>query len=440
MQTLNQQSTTNYKLDSTSYESEKVINFNAKHDMSTTTQPFQTSVATTMTKQDTQPEPNQMKLPTRNASPKNQDTEQPNINIAQSSSVTVSKRSIPIEISAAQQEIKVSPQTSAWSRGQPHVALPVTSSRVVPIPRNIHGDAAWPPGRPPSSGPAESEARFQTDQGAATLAALKAWRTPAQPVLDQVVADAYAEMMTMINRPPTTQVLLTSTLPLSLNRLPPPHIPRSIDIGLLQDPEAEVRDLYGEPALPTVRTATRYYTNAEANKRGALTEQPRSRQVRGCTMDGMQEVRSSPAPSVSEPAVILIADRPDDHPPGLNTWEACSCGASPAGPALGGASSAGPALGSASPAGAALDGTSSASPALGGASSAGPARPARSLRSPALLGGASSAGPALGGASSAGPALAAAPGRSDKAGDDPADPRILQDSPPLAEPEGGGGG
>ena len=188
MQTLNQQSTTNYKRDSTSYESEKVINFNAKHDMSTTTQPFQTSVATTMTKQDTQPEPNQMKLPTRNASPKNQDTEQPNINIAQSSSVTVSKRSIPLKISAAQQEIKVSPQTSAWSRGQPHVALPVTSSHAVPIPRNIHGDAAWPPGRPPSSGPAEAEpeeaepeeaeARFQIDQGAATLAALKAWRTP----------------------------------------------------------------------------------------------------------------------------------------------------------------------------------------------------------------------------------------------------------------------
>ena len=83
MQTLNQQSTTNYKLDFTSYELEKVINFNAKNDMSTTTQPFQTSVATTMTKQDTQPEPTQMKLPTRNASPKNQDTEQPNINIAQ---------------------------------------------------------------------------------------------------------------------------------------------------------------------------------------------------------------------------------------------------------------------------------------------------------------------------------------------------------------------
>ena len=151
MQTLNQQSTTNYKLDSTSYESETVINLNAKIDMSTTTRPFQTSVATTMTKQGTQPEPTQMKLPKYNASPKNQDTEQPNINIAQSSSVTVSKRSIPIEISAAQQEIKVSPQTSAWSRGQPHVALPVTSSREVPIPRNCAaqhprrcGVAAWP--------------------------------------------------------------------------------------------------------------------------------------------------------------------------------------------------------------------------------------------------------------------------------------------------------
>ena len=354
MQTLNQQSTTNYKRDSTSYESEKVIFFNAENDMSTTTQTFQTSMATTMVKQHTQPEHTQMKLPTSDTSPRNQEKQKlQDIDIAQSTSVTVSKRSTPIEISAAQQEIKVSPQTSAWSRGQPHVALPVTSRHAVPSPRNIHGDAAWPPGRPPSSGPAEAEpeeakARFEIDQGAATLAALKAWRTPAQPVLDQVVADAYAEMMTMINRPPTTQVLLTSTLPLSHNRLPPPHIPRSIDTGLLQDPEAEVRDLYGEPALTTVRTATRYYTNAEANKRGALTEQPRSRQVRGCTMDRIQEVRSSPAPPISEPAVILIADRLADHPLDLNTLEACSSGPSPAGPALGGASSAGPARGSAS--------------------------------------------------------------------------------------------
>ncbi len=124
MQTSNQQSTANYELDSTSYESEKVINFNAENDMSTTTQTFQASMATTMTKQDTQPENTQMTLPNMlqntasDASPKNQEKqklqEKQNINIAQSTSVTVSKRSIPIEISA--QEIKVSPQTSAWSR------------------------------------------------------------------------------------------------------------------------------------------------------------------------------------------------------------------------------------------------------------------------------------------------------------------------------------
>ena len=190
MQTSNQQSTTNYKLDSTSYESEKVINFNAEYDMRTTTQTFQASMATTVTKQDTQPENTQMTLPTASdASLKNQEKENIQekqiVNIAQSKSVAVSKRSIPIETSA-QQETKVPPTTSAWSRGQPHVALSVTSSRAVPIPRNIHGDAAWPPGQPPSSGPAEAEARFQSDQGAATFAALRAWRTPAQPVPDQV--------------------------------------------------------------------------------------------------------------------------------------------------------------------------------------------------------------------------------------------------------------
>ncbi len=158
--------------------------------------------------------------------------------------------------------------TSSWT--DRHLAA--ISSQAAPIARNIHGDAAWPPVRPPSSGQAEAEARFQTDQGTAAFAALEAWRTPSQPVPDDVEADSNAEMMLMVSCPSTTQVPLSSIPPPPLNRSQPLNFPSSIKMELLKDPEAEVRGLRCESALPPDRAATLYYTNSEANKQGALTE------------------------------------------------------------------------------------------------------------------------------------------------------------------------
>ena len=300
---------------------------NVQKNMHTTvnSKTFQASMATTTTIQDKQ-NIQDTRLTTSLASPTRQ------VKNMQSTSV-----STPNETSAMH-ETKVSPQPRAWIPGQPQVALSVISSRAAPIPRNIHGDAAWPPVRPPSSGPAEAEARFQTDQGAAASAALEAWRKPSQPVPDDVVADAFAEMMRMVSpRPSTTQVPLSSTAPIPLPQLPPPHIPSSIDMELLKDPEAEVRGLSCEPAPPPDRAATRYYTNKEANKRGALTVQPRTRQARGYTREGMLEVRPNPAPPASGPAVPQVVARPADRPTGVDTLVACPRGASSAGPALDGA-------------------------------------------------------------------------------------------------------
>ena len=300
---------------------------NVQKNMHTTvnSKTFQASMATTTTIQDKQ-NIQDTRPTTSLASPTRQ------VKNMQSTSV-----STPNETSAMH-ETKVSPQPRAWIPGQPQVALSVISSRAAPIPRNIHGDAAWPPVRPPSSGPAEAEARFQTDQGAAASAALEAWRKPSQPVPDDVVADAFAEMMRMVSpRPSTTQVPLSSTAPIPLPQLPPPHIPSSIDMELLKDPEAEVRGLSCEPAPPPDRAATRYYTNKEANKRGALTVQPRTRQARGYTREGMLEVRPNPAPPASGPAVPQVVARPADRPTGVDTLVACPRGASSAGPALDGA-------------------------------------------------------------------------------------------------------
>jgi len=300
---------------------------NVQKNMHTTvnSKTFQASMATTTTIQDKQ-NIQDTRPTTSLASPTRQ------VKNMQSTSV-----STPNETSAMH-ETKVSPQPRAWIPGQPQVALSVISSRAAPIPRNIHGDAAWPPVRPPSSGPAEAEARFQTDQGAAASAALEAWRKPSQPVPDDVVADAFAEMMRMVSpRPSTTQVPLSSAAPIPLPQLPPPHIPSSIDMELLKDPEAEVRGLSCEPAPPPDRAATRYYTNKEANKRGALTVQPRTRQARGYTREGMLEVRPNPAPPASGPAVPQVVARPADRPTGVDTLVACPRGASSAGPALDGA-------------------------------------------------------------------------------------------------------
>ncbi len=61
------------------------------------------------------------------------------------------------------------------------------------------------------------------------------------------------------------------------------HVPASIDIEVLRDPEADVRGQPDDLALHIPRTGVRYYTNTEANRRGDLFEKPRRRLVRDNT-------------------------------------------------------------------------------------------------------------------------------------------------------------
>lgn len=182
-------------------------------------------------------------------------------------------------------------QPQAWpcTRTQAYIE---SNPAHTPRPRKLTGDATWPPGRPPSSGPGGPQLggpertilRVETDQGAATLAALEAWRKPIAPVSEQELEDAFAALRQIgRSRPSSTQVPPDS----HPHRVePPPHIPASINIAAFRDPEADVRALPDDLTLFTPRTGVRYYTNTEANRRGALLELPRPRLVPDTTDDG----------------------------------------------------------------------------------------------------------------------------------------------------------
>jgi hypothetical protein len=168
------------------------------------------------------------------------------------------------------------------TRTQAHVE---TNPAHIPRTRKLTGDATWPPGRPPSSGhggpllggPEETILRVETDQGAATLAALAAWRKPVAPVSEQEREEAFAALRRIgTSRPSSTQVPSDSHPP---RMEPPPHIPASIALETFRDPEADVRTLPQDMTLHTPRTGVRYYTNTEANRRGALLELPRPRLI-----------------------------------------------------------------------------------------------------------------------------------------------------------------
>ena len=172
-----------------------------------------------------------------------------------------------------------------WPRKQTQTHVE-TNPAIFPRTRKLTGDATWPPGRPPSSGPngpplggpGETILRVETDQGAATMAALDAWRKPIAPVSSQEFEEAFAALRRIGTSRPQVP---SDSHPHRVE--PPPHIPSAIGLETFRDPEAEVRTLPQDVTLHTPRTGVRYYTNTEANKRGALLELPRPRLALGDT-------------------------------------------------------------------------------------------------------------------------------------------------------------
>jgi hypothetical protein len=118
------------------------------------------------------------------------------------------------------------------------------------------------------------------------MTALAAWRKPLEKVNEPDLEAALAELMRMASpRPIQVPPVSHPDRP----EEPPPHVPASIDVGVFRDPEAEVRAQPHDLTLHEPRKGIRYYTNTEANRRGALSEKPRQRLVQ----DRMEEAEAT---------------------------------------------------------------------------------------------------------------------------------------------------
>ena len=210
------------------------------------------------------------------------------------------------------------PQASVWISGPPKASLSVISSSDAHLPRNVQGDAAWPPVRPPSSVPGTvpdvsenhrelevAAIRFQGDLSAATSGALNAWRVPAKPVGEAELAAAIRMLDMGGPQSSKTQVSRPRTCGLQ----PAAHVPRAFDPEALRDPEAEVRVLLDSPDSQPRYSAPRYYSNKEANKSGDLTGQPRPRHVRDAAAVAQESECSGVNPREStqtEPSTVPL--------------------------------------------------------------------------------------------------------------------------------------
>ena len=201
---------------------------------------------------------------------------------------------------SSQKQVSRAP-ASVWISGPPKAVPSVRSSTADHLPRNV-GDAAWPPGRPPSSGSAlieedQGTASFAikegrgvpmvtVDQSAITSGALRAWRSPSKPVSE---TELDAALKAALEGLPPSNRQVHPARPSNRGRQTMAHVPRSFDAEALRDPDAEVRvlhDLPDETQAPP--RAPRYYSNQAANKRGRLTEQPQPRQVRAAAVAGQE--------------------------------------------------------------------------------------------------------------------------------------------------------
>ena len=114
----------------------------------------------------------------------------------------------------------------AWISAHPHVALPATSD-ATHISWNVLGDAALLPVQLPSSGPRETEARVQTDQGAKTHPRWMRGANPCHWWGGQDLATTFAALWQQA-APQPIQAPTALQLPLdALAAPPPPHVPRS---------------------------------------------------------------------------------------------------------------------------------------------------------------------------------------------------------------------
>ena len=143
--------------------------------------------------------------------------------------------------------------------------------------RNIYGDAAWPPGRPPSSGSVATSRPsifVESDAEEVTDLAQAAWLRPRQPVQPEELAAALSELLSLAKHSlakPTHSNRPESPNPQSCLSAAQLFVPVSIDLEQFPDPEAWVTNCehHHEPAAAD---RPRSLSNTAANRQGKLTQ------------------------------------------------------------------------------------------------------------------------------------------------------------------------
>jgi hypothetical protein len=136
--------------------------------------------------------------------------------------------------------------------------------------RNISGDAAWPPGRPPSSG--TDFARVEADPALMTARAQLAWSKPVQRIPQSEIDAALREAIEMTK---PRAIVSQGRLPAPFHAFAPDAVPANLDLEIFKDPEASVTKC--EIRYETVAARPRSLTNAAANRQWRMNQLPRGR-------------------------------------------------------------------------------------------------------------------------------------------------------------------
>ncbi len=139
------------------------------------------------------------------------------------------------------------------------------------IARNISGDAAWPPGRPPSSG--SDSARVGADPALMTARAQSAWSKAVQSVSQsELDSDAALREALAITKP--RAAVPQVSLPTPFPAFAPDAVPANLGIEIFKDPEASATKCEISRSV-SVAARPRSLTNAAANRQWRMNQPPR---------------------------------------------------------------------------------------------------------------------------------------------------------------------
>ena len=182
--------------------------------------------------------------------------------------------------------------------------------------RNISGDAAWPPGRPPSSGPTQDPISqklqektlplvnfVEADPAAMATLAQQAWLCPRPQVQSSELAEALSGLLSLAKPAPPAQPACAAPLPCPPREHPPVLI--SFDAAQFADPDSWVTQCVHEHNPATDIVLPRSLSKRAANKQGGLSQPaaalaPPTDTSRNARL--RDQVRGAPASPVVVPA------------------------------------------------------------------------------------------------------------------------------------------